>query len=148
MRQVSALELKSIPLFATLSLEELENVAKHTIAKVYEKGSALFFEGMEASILHIILRGSVSIYKTTTEGEVELNVLRRGEYLGEVTFADSQPRSASARVQDEAELLVVTKDAFEKILAHDARAANKLLLHFLKVLAQRLRKAEARCYSN
>jgi len=144
MRPATPAELKTLPLFAAMTTEELEGLSKIAIVKDYPQGSALFFEGMQSNVLHVVLSGRVEIFKKTPEKEVKLNELHRGDYLGEVSLADSQPRSASARTIDDATLVVITKDSFERLLKTNVTAANKLLLHFFKVLAQRLRRAEQR----
>ena len=144
MRTASPAELRTIPLFATLTSDELESVSKVAIVKDYPQGTALFFEGMPANVLHVVLSGRVEIFKKTIAQETKLNELKRGDYLGEVSLADSQPRSASARTIDDAALLIITRDSFERLLRDNLSAANKLLLHFFKVLAQRLRRAEQR----
>ena len=144
MRLPTTVELKLLPLFSGMTNEELENVARLAIVKDYAAGSQIFFEGMESNVLHVIMSGTIEIFKKTYDEEVVLNVLRRGEYLGEVSFADNLKRSASARAKEDATVIVLTRDSFNKLMNQSLSATNKLLLHFCKVLAQRLRRAEQR----
>ena len=58
--------LKDIPLFSTLSeaqLRELQVSTRH-----YTKESIVFYEGDESDYLHILLEGTVRLYKTTPKG--------------------------------------------------------------------------------
>lgn len=144
MRPATQAELKAVPLFADLTADELTGLTKVTIVGDYAGGTVLFFEGMQSNILHVILKGRVQIFKKTFDAEVVLNELGAGEYLGEVSLADAQPRSASARTVGDASLAVITKDSFDKLLASNPTVGVKLLRHFFKVLAQRLRRAEQR----
>lgn len=144
MRPATPAELKTVPLFSNLTPDELAGLAKVAIVGDYPGGTVLFFEGMPSSILHVILKGRIQIFKKTFDSEVVLNELGAGEYLGEVSLADSQPRSASARTMDDASLVVITKESFDKLVATNPAVGVKLLRHFFKVLAQRLRKAEQR----
>jgi len=147
MRVATPIELRGIPLFSGLTADELAAIARVSIVKDYPKGTVLFFEGMQSNVLHVVLKGRVEIFKKKLDGtEISLNEMRQGEFLGEVSLADAQPRSASARAADDAVLLVVTKDQFEKLIDGDSTAACKLLLHFCKALAGRLRRAEQRTF--
>jgi len=134
--------LKALPLFTGLSQQELANVASLFFEKAYGKNSTLFVEGMTGEILYVIRKGSVQITKKNASGgETVLATLGEGEFLGEMSLIDNRPRTATARVAEESSLLVMTKKAFNSLLEKYPDAALKVVLVFLKIANDRLRKA-------
>jgi CRP-like cAMP-binding protein len=134
--------LKNQPMFRDLTSEELVNVAPLFFEKSYTKNATLFVEGMSGEILYLIRKGSVHITKKMANGqETILATLKEGEFLGEMSLIDNRPRTATARVAEESSLLVMTKKAFTTLLEKHPAIALKILLVFLKIANERLRKA-------
>jgi len=61
-------ELKDIPLFSQLSTMQLGELQSQMHIHHYEKESIVFYEGDESEYLHILLEGSVRLYKTAPKG--------------------------------------------------------------------------------
>ena len=61
-------ELKKIPLFANLNAMQLNELKKQLHIKTYIKESIVFYEGDESEYLHLLLEGSVKMYKTSPKG--------------------------------------------------------------------------------
>lgn len=134
--------LKSQPLFSTLTHEELENLGSLVFEKTFTLGATLFVEGMSGEILYLVRRGSVEILKKQPDGsEKMLASLKPGEFLGEMTLIENQPRSATARVAEESTLLIMTKKSFQAMLEKHPQMSVKILLEFLKSANRRLRLA-------
>ena len=134
--------LKNQPMFKDLNPAELAKVAPLFFEKAYTNNSTLFVEGMTGEILYLIKKGSVNITKKMPSGnEQVLATLREGEFLGEMSLIDNRPRTATARVAEESTLLVMTKKAFTTLLEKHPDIALKILLVFLKIANERLRKA-------
>ncbi len=132
--------LQNIPLFKNLTETELEKILQLAFVKEYKKGFTLFFEGMQGGVMYVILRGNISIIgKDKDGGEYEIVVLRRGDYLGEMSMIEEDKRSATARVSEDSLLLVITKKCFSNMLETDPSITSKLLLEFLITMSQRLR---------
>jgi CRP/FNR family transcriptional regulator, cyclic AMP receptor protein len=137
-------DLKKIPLFDALTENEIYQVMKLSFEKKYPKDSTLFVEGMAGEVLYIIKSGKVDIVKKTPQGEVLLSQLGNGEFLGEMSLIDDSKRSATARVATDSELIVITRKCFNDMLQGDPAITAKLLLHFLRVSAKRLRETDKR----
>jgi len=134
--------LKSIPLFQPFTTQELNTVVTLFFEKPYSKSSTLFVEGMTGEILYVIKKGSVQILKKVSSNqEAVLATLKDGEFLGEMSLIDNRPRTATARVGEESILLVMTKKAFNTMMEKHPEIALKVLLCFLKIANERLRKA-------
>jgi len=134
--------LKPLALFKDLTSDELANIAPLFFEKSYLPNSTLFVEGMTGEILYSIKKGSVNITKKGSGGqEIVLATLKAGEFLGEMSLIDNRPRTATAKVAEESQLLVMTKKAFTTLLEKHPDIALKILLVFLKIANERLRKA-------
>jgi CRP-like cAMP-binding protein len=134
--------LKAIPFFQEFTPQELNTVITLFFEKTYTKNSTLFVEGMTGEILYVIKKGSVQILKKVGPSqEALLATLKDGELLGEMSLIDNRPRTATGRVGEDSTLLVMTKKAFNAMMEKHPEIALKVVLHFLKIANERLRKA-------
>ena len=141
-------ELQQIPLFAELTEDEIYEVLKLAFIKKYQANATLFLEGMKGEVLYVVKQGKVGIFKKTDNGEVLLAELGAGECLGELSLIDDEKRSASARVLEESELVVVTRKCFNDLLNADPKITSKLLMYFIKITARRLRQTDKKFEGN
>ena len=137
-------DLKNMALFADLTENEIYRIMKLSFIKKYEKDSTLFLEGMAGEVLYVVKSGKIAILKKTTNGEILLSEIGPGEFVGELSLIDDSKRSATARVAEESELIVITRKCFQDMLKGDPLITSKLLMHFLKVTASRLRATDKR----
>lgn len=135
--------LKSNNLFSALTPDELERISKLIFIRAYRAGRTLFFEGTPGEVMYLIHSGQVGIYKTVKDkDELLLAALGPGSYFGEMSLLDAQPRSATARVVQDAELVVITKKVFDQMLETDPRITSKLLITLVRVALHRLRTTD------
>jgi CRP/FNR family cyclic AMP-dependent transcriptional regulator len=135
--------LKNNHLFSALTPEELERIAKLIFLRSYRKGRTLFFEGTPGEVMYLIYSGQVGIYKTVPgKDDMLLATLSPGSFFGEMSLVDAQPRSATARVAEDAELVVITKKVFDQMLLTDPGITSKILIALLKVALGRLRSTD------
>lgn len=131
--------LKLVPLFSTLSDEELDAISKLSNRIKYPKNNIIFIEKEEGNILYIILRGRVKVVKISESGEeIILAALNKGDFFGEMSLLDGKPRSATVISIEDSELMLIKSNHFEKVIEKHPRIALKLL----KELTVRLRKAD------
>jgi CRP/FNR family transcriptional regulator, cyclic AMP receptor protein len=134
--------LKAVPLFQGLTSAELENLAPLLFEKNYTQNATLFVEGMTGEVLYVIKKGSVQIIKKLPDNrDAVLATLKSGEFLGEMSLIDNLPRTATAKVAEDSILLVMTKKAFTTMMEKYPGIALKVVLVFLKIANDRVRKA-------
>jgi CRP-like cAMP-binding protein len=97
-------------------------------------------EGESSAEMFVIRRGSVRVFKASARGEVELAVLAKGDFFGEMSVLEGLPRDASAQAVGEAEVLVMTAGALLVRLRRDPTFAFELL----RRLSGRVRSLNAR----
>jgi len=129
--------LKAVPLFQHLSYEEILKVLRATYLRRANPGDVIIQEGTAGDEMYIIRDGKVRVEK----GGVELATLGQYDHIGEMSFVDAAPRSASIVAISSTDLITIRKDDFYYLLATDAQLGMKLLWAFIQVLSYRLRAA-------
>jgi CRP/FNR family cyclic AMP-dependent transcriptional regulator len=133
--------LRKVPLFSDLPDEDLEKLALVAVKKTYPKDNVIFFEQDEGDSLFIISRGSVKVAKISDEGkEVILAILGPGEFFGDMSLLDGQPRSATVIAVEETEVSSIRRQEFLNLIKDSPHMSVKLLA----VLSQRLRDANSK----
>lgn len=131
----------NIPIFQSISAEEMEQIIKYAFIKSFEPGYVLFRENLiVGQIMYVILSGKVDLSKKNKDDEdVVFLTLGPGALLGEMSLFEQEKRSATATIREYSELLVMPKYNFDRMLQSRPNEAIKILLNFIKVLSQRLR---------
>lgn len=131
--------LATVPLFKSLDAHEREHFAELVREKTYPKGSVILFEDDPGDALFIVRSGRVKVVLLSEDGrEVILSLLDVGEYFGELSLIDDQPRSAHVIAMEESALLVLRREDFRRRV--DASPGVAWVL--LQVLSRRLRRAD------
>ncbi len=60
--------IKQIPLFSNLSFSYIDKLQKISTVKSFNKDEILFYEGDSPIYMHILLEGSLRLYKTNSKG--------------------------------------------------------------------------------
>ena len=128
--------LTDIPLFKDLPHEQLDYLQKMTREFTYPRGSIITSQGEMSNSLHIVLEGRLKVYVNGSEGrQVVLAWLKAGDFVGELSLLDNQPRSASVMAYTKTRTLMLTQDGFLRFV----EAYPDTLLPMLRILASRLR---------
>jgi CRP/FNR family cyclic AMP-dependent transcriptional regulator len=131
--------LKAVPFFTRLSDRELEVVRSVASERTYPKNAVVLTEGEMGDSLYMIQSGKVKVVIGDEEGrELILKILGPGDFFGEMSMIDKQPRSASVTTLEPATFLVLTNAAFERCVEQAPRIANMVM----QILAQRVREAD------
>ncbi|MBK5188803.1 MAG: cyclic nucleotide-binding domain-containing protein [Gemmatimonadaceae bacterium] len=132
--------LRSLPLFAALSPEEVEKIAEVCETKSYDSGAYIFREGDPGNRLFIIVEGSVRISRQIPgAGEEALAVLKRGAMFGEMAVFDRSERSTDAISHGGTTVLTISRSEFEMLLEFNRDLAFKVLWAVVRMLSGRLR---------
>jgi quercetin dioxygenase-like cupin family protein len=131
-----AAKLKEVPIFEGCSQRQLRSVAR--IARVFEApaGTVLTRVGDPGDEFFLILDGTVSV--DVSAGRPVL--LRPGEFFGEMSLLDGDPRSATVVTDTPVRLLVIHRGDFSFL----RREVPELTQILLVTLSRRVRQAEAR----
>ena len=108
---------------------------------VYPTGSVIFELNEQSGCAYLIESGEVEIYSGSSANASRIAVLGPGELFGEMAAIDNRPRSASARVLKEAELIPINSEQINKSIA----ASDPLLQLLIRVLLERARGTQRNC---
>jgi SulP family sulfate permease len=138
------LQLEEIELFRGRKAETLAALEARMERRAVKDGEALFRHGDPGAELFLIRRGKVRILLPVGEKQGHhLATFGRGDFFGEMSFLDGEPRSADAIAASDTDLFVLPRAEFDALaLEHRALAAN-LLEGLARMLAIRLRYANA-----
>lgn len=131
--------LKGVDLFSALNEEELEQIASVTVKQKFCRDETIILEkDVSFQALYIIASGEVQVYLSGVDGrETILSLMGRGDFFGEISLIDGEPRSASVRTVSDAELLIILREDFLALLEKQPGIARGLLIE----MALRLRRA-------
>ena len=131
--------LQKVPLFSQLAPADLQRVLDLAREKAYPKNSVILFEDDPGDALFVVATGQVKVVLIGEDGrEVILSVLGEGQFFGEMSLIDDEPRSAHVIAMEDSNLVVLRREDFESILLQTPLIAVALL----KELTRRLRQAD------
>lgn len=131
--------LGSTYLFAGLDTRQLKTVDHFLHTRRYLTGEVVFDQGEEGQALYVILSGRIAI--CTAGGFASpIAVLGEGNFFGELALLDDSPRSAQARAIEDAEIAVLFRGDFERLMQLQAVIASHIALQLARHLGQRLRR--------
>lgn len=100
----------------------------------------LFREGERTTDLFIIRKGEVVVVDESAGGFL-LGTFGANDAVGEKSFLDGKPRSATAKARGSAEILMFTRDTLVELLERNSAMAIGLSLGLGSLLARRLSMA-------
>jgi CRP-like cAMP-binding protein len=106
--------------------------------KTVHPGTALIHEGVRPNAIFIVIRGRFSVGVETFAGEplAELGV---GELIGEISFLEGSPASATIEADEESVALVVDSRVLNERIREDTAFAARMYRTFALVAERRLR---------
>src|SRR5262245_37773604 len=103
----------------------------------FHKGQVLFKAGDAGEDMYIIQSGRVAIKKKVRDGEATLAILEKGDFFGEMALLERMPRSASAEIVEEGDLIVISSEIFGDMI----KANPEIAVRMLRKYSIRLREA-------
>ena len=128
---------------ADLHEADLAVVMRHTQARLYAPGEYAVREGEVDRSFFIIAHGSFKVLVPTDDGPQRVRVIEPGDLFGEVGFFDGLPRTADVVALEEAEALVLTQSAFQRLRLVHPRLALRFVLDLGRILGERFRASDA-----
>jgi len=124
--------LSDVPLFAGISQESMSRLAAVAGEQQFGTGEFIARQGQVGSGLYVVVDGSVDVIKGTND---KIATLKPGEFFGELSVIDQQPRNASVRAAEATTCLAVASWDLLSLLEQDPA----LSLNLIKGLAARIR---------
>lgn len=126
--------LREAPLFADLSKDELEQLAKLTEDLEVEAGKVLCREGEPAQEFFVIIEGTA---EATKDGR-QLGTMGQGDFFGEIALIEDRPRTATVTAKTPLRFFVLTRQNFRTLLQQQPELEEKVM----HALEERVRGTE------
>jgi CRP-like cAMP-binding protein len=128
---------KVLHLLGILSDVDLQWMAHHGVQQNLSGGQTLVSEGVPIPALYILLEGQLRILFAGMQRTIAL--LLPGEVIGEISFVDRYPPSASVVAIEDSLVLALPADTLRAKLAEDPGFASRFYWAVAAFLASRLR---------
>jgi CRP/FNR family cyclic AMP-dependent transcriptional regulator len=131
--------LKAVPLFATLSPEQLSMPAKCVTLLRQRRGAQILQAGKLTDALYIMRSGRAKVFESRPDGrEVIFSILGPGDFFGEMALLDDLPSSAGVETLQPCELMRISRADFTRCLANSFELTTRIMV----ALVDRLRRAD------
>lgn len=101
-------------------------------------GTVLIYEGKTVDTLYIMLDGTL-VVSIAAMGERELARLYSGEVVGEMSFVDARPPSATVKTMENSLVLAISREKLARKLIDDESFASRFYKALAILLSHRLR---------
>ena len=131
---------RKVPMFSSLSDNDLRKIIVLTGHRDFEKGDVLFLEGSGSDTLYILNEGQIKLSKITKDGKEQiLRILSSGDFFGELNlFGKKNTTNFTAVSISDTKICTLTKRRLDLILKENPEIALKILA----TLADRLTETE------
>lgn len=129
--------LRKISLFAQLGEEAMARLRERVHSRGAPRGTILFHQGDDSDSLIVLLNGEIRLSKIENGQEHLVTLLgRRGDTIGEMTLLNGRTRPVTARVERDADFLVLERKDFDALLAENPTWALPLARQLSEQLVQ------------
>jgi CRP-like cAMP-binding protein len=120
--------LARVPVFATLSAEDLKQVADVAVPRHYDAAEVVFREGDTSDTCYVVRAGHARAIRQHVDGRsITLANFGPGEIFGELAMFDDEHRSATVEALDELDAIAILGRDMRRILREHPDIAVKLI---------------------
>ncbi len=128
-----------VPIFGLLDDEEREALSQMMNSRDFKKGETVFHYGDPGGEIFILRTGRVELFVENTDGEkIVLSENEQGDVIGELSFLDGGPRTATAVASEDTQMLVLDRVRLLDFIDKHPHAA----MDVLTVIGRRLRATD------
>lgn len=133
--------LRAVSIFSDLDAPALAALERLAEPRDYPDGSVVVSQDEAGDALFVLVSGKVKVVLYGHSGrEIILSIFKTpGDFFGEMSLLDHEPRSASVIADERSRLLVLSRRDFQAHIESHPRSALRILTE----LSRRLRRADA-----
>jgi CRP/FNR family transcriptional regulator, cyclic AMP receptor protein len=137
--------LARTPFFGGLDDAALRRLVEMTHERAFPAGATVFREGEQGYSMYVVESGELVAVRNAGSGRaVKLLRLVAGDFFGETTLIEMQPRPFSVAVERDARLLELTNADLYTLYREDVKSYVLILQNINRELCRRLRRASVR----
>ncbi len=133
--------LRAVSIFADLDATALPALERLAEPREYPDGSVIVSQDDPGDALFVLVSGKVKVVLYGDSGrEIILSIFKTpGDFFGEMSLLDNEPRSATVIADERSRLLVLSRRDFQAHIEGHPRSALRILTE----LSRRLRRADS-----
>lgn len=137
--------MESTPFFGGLVDSSLDVLLSMLTARAFDVGSTIVSEGDPGRSMYVVYSGTLAVIKQAPSGRIiRMAALAPGDFFGEMTLIETQPRSATVVAERPTVLYELTARSLYTYYKADVRAYVMVLQNINRELCRRLRNADMR----
>jgi len=137
------LALGEIEVFSELDAALIAEIAGVAEELSFPAGGRICTRGEVSDKLYLVRRGRLNVLlPLEAGGQHHLATVCRGDFFGELTFLDRQPRSANVEAATEADLFSISRERFDEVVKRNPALGNRIFEQLAYVISNRLRSAD------
>ncbi len=121
-------------------IKQFDLPAFERFAKFYNPGDVIISEFEPGNTFYLILKGTVQLIKCVNDSKKNLDILKPGDFFGEMAILDNSPRSATCMASSNVKCLEFSKENFEVLVTGNPQIALSLLKLFCKRIYDQKRR--------
>jgi len=118
------------------ALMETNTMNMSSLGKMYQPGETIFRQGEVGDCMYVIQEGQVEVVSDVENGEIQLDILGKNEFFGEMAIFEHEIRSATVRALGPVRILTVDHKNFLQRIHEDPSLAYQLM----EVMSNRVRR--------
>jgi thioredoxin reductase (NADPH) len=118
-------------MFPVLSEAQLARLKKLGHVRKVEAGDVIYDVGATSLDFNVVLSGELGVVRYAQGKEIAVATERAGQFSGEANMLSGRPSLVRARMNTEGELLVISPEAFRKIVQADAELSELLMRAYI-----------------
>jgi CRP-like cAMP-binding protein len=119
--------------------DEVATILSYTQSRRFAVGEPAIHRGETDRSLYVVTRGRFEALVPGSRGVQRARIFEPGDIFGELAFFDKEPRSADVRATEDAEVMMLTPDGFDRLRLAHPRLALLFVLDLGRVLSLRFR---------
>jgi CRP-like cAMP-binding protein/small-conductance mechanosensitive channel len=141
-RRLQALD--EVELFATLSADERETLARAMVDTPFIKGDTITRQGAVAHWLYLLIDGEAEVWTEANGQRTHVATLKPGSVVGEMGLITGEPRRATVTARSDVTCFRLDKAAFQAVL----QARPDLAEELSRIIARRQGELESKLQAN
>lgn len=130
----------SVPIFSSLSKEELRQVVSLIIQRTYEKKDFIIEEGSIPLNFMIVSRGRIKVFGYSQDGKEQIMyILTAGDFFGARNLIHDRKADFNAQAMEDTAVCMIQRERFQELLVQFPSISIKIM----DVLCDRLEKMES-----
>ncbi len=125
--------------------EDWAKICAHTETRAFVAGEVVLQQGETDRALYLVVEGNLEVLVPRGRGGRfhRIATIEAGSIMGEQSFLDSKPRSASVRAITNGKARRLSFEAFEVLAARDPQLGMAILLDLGRIVSLRLRQTSS-----